>query len=41
MESKDTMFELLSSLEQIVLKKDASDTVLLTQKPNVFTEFEL
>lgn len=41
MESKDPMFELLSSLEQIVLKKDASDTVTLTQKPNVFTEFEL
>ncbi|EKK4013012.1 HTH-type transcriptional regulator [Cronobacter sakazakii] len=41
MESKDPMFELLSSLEQIVLKKDAADTVTLTQKPNVFTEFEL
>ncbi|WP_319724087.1 HTH-type transcriptional regulator [Cronobacter sakazakii] len=41
MESKDPMFELLSSLEQIVLKKDASYTVTLTQKPNVFTEFEL
>ncbi|EOI5728949.1 HTH-type transcriptional regulator [Cronobacter malonaticus] len=41
MESKDPMFELLSSLEQIVLKKDTSDTVTLTQKPNVFTEFEL
>ncbi|ELY6329974.1 HTH-type transcriptional regulator [Cronobacter malonaticus] len=41
MESKDPMFELLSSLEQIVLKKDASDTVTLAQKPNVFTEFEL
>lgn len=32
MESKDPMFELLSSLEQIVLKKDASDTVTLAQK---------
>ncbi|ELY3760387.1 HTH-type transcriptional regulator [Cronobacter universalis] len=41
MESKDPMFELLSSLEQIVLKKDVSDTVTLPQKPNVFSEFEL
>ncbi|EOC1520735.1 HTH-type transcriptional regulator [Cronobacter turicensis] len=41
MESKDPMFELLSSLEQIVLKKDASETVTLAQKPSVFTEFEL
>ena len=41
MESKDPMFELLSSLEQIVLEKDASETVTLAQKPSVFTEFEL
>ncbi|ELY4322954.1 HTH-type transcriptional regulator [Cronobacter turicensis] len=41
MESKDPMFELLSSLEQIVLKKDASETVTLAQKSSVFTEFEL
>ncbi|EOC0010187.1 HTH-type transcriptional regulator [Cronobacter turicensis] len=41
MESKDPMFELLSSLEQIVLKKDVSETVTLAQKPSVFTEFEL
>ncbi|ELY4575237.1 HTH-type transcriptional regulator [Cronobacter turicensis] len=41
MESKDPMFELLSSLEQIVLKKDASEKVTLAQKPSVFTEFEL
>ncbi|ALB56653.1 HTH-type transcriptional regulator [Cronobacter turicensis] len=41
MESKDPMFELLSSLEQIVLKKDVSDTVTLPQKPNAFSEFEL
>jgi len=39
MESKDTMFELLTSLEQIVFK-DLSQTVILTQKSNPFTEFE-
>jgi len=39
MESKDTMFELLTSLEQIVFK-DLSQTVTLSQKSNPFTEFE-
>ncbi|WP_370607895.1 HTH-type transcriptional regulator [Citrobacter meridianamericanus] len=39
MEYKDPMFELLSSLEQIVFK-DVSQTVALTQKTNPFTEFE-
>lgn len=39
MEYKDPMFELLSSLEQIVFK-DVSQTVTLTQKTNPFTEFE-
>ena len=39
MESKDPMFELLTSLEQIVFK-DLSQTVILTQKSNPFTEFE-
>ncbi|ELY3983493.1 HTH-type transcriptional regulator [Cronobacter muytjensii] len=41
MESKDPMFELLSSLEQIVFKKDVAETVTLAQKPNAFSEFEL
>ncbi|POT55581.1 transcriptional regulator [Citrobacter amalonaticus] len=39
MEYKDPMFELLSSLEQIVFK-DESSRVTLTSKPNPFTEFE-
>jgi hypothetical protein len=34
MEYKDPMFELLSSLEQIVFK-DVSQTVTLTQKPTL------
>ena len=37
MEYKDPMFELLSSLEQIVFK-DVSQTVTLTQKTKPFTE---
>ncbi|ALB64524.1 transcriptional regulator [Cronobacter condimenti 1330] len=41
MESKDPMFELLSSLEQIVFKKDVCETVTAAQKSNVFSEFEL
>ncbi|MDY1037605.1 HTH-type transcriptional regulator [Enterobacteriaceae bacterium RIT714] len=39
MESKDPMFELLSSLEQIVFK-ELSQTITPNQKPNPFTEFE-
>lgn len=39
MESKDPMYELLSSLEQIVFKDD-SQRMSLTQKPTAFTEFE-
>jgi putative transcriptional regulator len=39
MESKDPMFELMSSLEQIVFKDD-SQRITLTQKPTAFTEFE-
>ncbi|HFZ8994715.1 TPA: HTH-type transcriptional regulator [Citrobacter freundii] len=39
MEYKDPMFELLSSLEQIVFK-DESSKVTLTSKSNPFTEFE-
>ena len=39
MELKDPMFELLSSLEQIVFKDD-SQIVNLTQQPSAFTEFE-
>lgn len=39
MEYKDPMFELLSSLEQIVFK-DVSQTIILTNKLNPFTEFE-
>lgn len=39
MEYKDPMFELLSSLEQIVFK-DTPQTITLTQKPSAFTEFE-
>jgi len=33
------MFELLSSLEQIIFKDD-SQRITLTQKPTAFTEFE-
>ena len=40
MELKDPMFDLLSSLEQIVFK-DAPQTVTRSQKSNPFTEFEL
>ncbi|MBM3074307.1 HTH-type transcriptional regulator [Enterobacter sp. RHBSTW-00994] len=39
MEYKDPMFELLSSLEQIVFK-DVPQTITLPQKSNPFTEFE-
>ena len=39
MESKDPMFELLSSLEQIIFK-DVPPTVTLNQKSNPFSEFE-
>lgn len=41
MENKDPMFELLSSLEQIVFK-DVTQTVTVTlpQKPGSFNEFE-
>ncbi|URN99470.1 HTH-type transcriptional regulator [Leclercia adecarboxylata] len=39
MELKDPMFDLLSSLEQIVFK-DVPQTVTLNQKSNPFTEFE-
>lgn len=39
MEYTDPMFELLSSLEQIVFK-DETRKITLTQKPNPFTEFE-
>lgn len=39
MESKDPMFELLTSLEQIVFK-DLSQTVTVSKKSNPFTEFE-
>ncbi|MGY5954854.1 HTH-type transcriptional regulator [Kosakonia sp. BK9b] len=40
MEYKDPVFELLSSLEQIVLKSDVTQPVTLSQKPNTFNEFE-
>ena len=40
MEYKDPMFELLSSLEQIVFKKDVTQAVNLNQKLNTFNEFE-
>ena len=40
MEYKDPMFELLSSLEQIVLKKDVTQTVNPSKKPNSFNDFE-
>jgi len=39
MELKDPMFDLLSSLEQIVFK-DVPQTVTRSQKSNPFTEFE-
>ncbi|MEJ5073788.1 HTH-type transcriptional regulator [Enterobacter ludwigii] len=39
MTNKDPMYELLSSLEQIVFKDD-SQRMTLTQKPTAFTEFE-
>jgi len=39
MELKDPMFDLLSSLEQIVFK-DKPQTVTRSQKSNPFTEFE-
>lgn len=39
MESKDPMFELLSSLEQIVFKEESSK-IALTQKQSPFSEFE-
>ncbi|WP_437887823.1 HTH-type transcriptional regulator [Phytobacter sp. V91] len=39
MEYKDPMYELLSSLEQIVFK-DVTQTVTLAQKTNSFNEFE-
>lgn len=39
MELKDPMFDLLSSLEQIVFK-DKPQTVNRSQKSNPFTEFE-
>jgi putative transcriptional regulator len=38
MEYKDPMFELLSSLEQIVFKDN--QMVTMKQKPNAFSEFE-
>ena len=40
MEFKDPMVELLSSLEQIVFKKEITQAVILSQKPNSFNEFE-
>ncbi|KAA1048253.1 HTH-type transcriptional regulator [Pseudocitrobacter sp. 73] len=39
MEEKDSTFELLSSLEEIVFK-DASSMINLTPKPSIFSEFE-
>ena len=39
MESKDTMFELLTSLEQIVFK-DISQTIAQPRKQTAFSEFE-
>jgi len=39
MENKDPMFELLSSLEQIVFK-DVTQAVTPAQKMNTFNEFE-
>ncbi|MCL6743092.1 MULTISPECIES: HTH-type transcriptional regulator [Kosakonia] len=40
MEYKDPEFELLSSLEQIVFKKDVTQPVTLSKKPNFFSDFE-
>nr|WP_318383518.1 HTH-type transcriptional regulator [uncultured Enterobacter sp.] len=40
MEYKDPMFELLSSLEQIVFKDVSQQKVTYNQKPNPFSEFE-
>lgn len=40
MEYKDPMFELLSSLEQIVFKNEVTQTVTLSKKPNSFNDFE-
>ncbi|MCU6668416.1 HTH-type transcriptional regulator [Enterobacteriaceae bacterium H4N4] len=39
MELKDPMYDLLSSLEQIVFK-DVPQTIVLQQKSNPFTEYE-
>lgn len=39
MESKDPMFELLSSLEHIVFKEESSK-IALTHTPSPFSEFE-
>ena len=41
MEYKEPMFELLSSLEQIVFKKDVAQPVTLSKKQNTFNDFEL
>lgn len=40
MEYKDPMFELLSSLEQIVFKKDVTQPVTLSQKASSLNDFE-
>lgn len=40
MEYKDPMFELLSSLEQIVLKNEVTQPVTLSKNPNSFSDFE-
>ncbi len=40
MELKDPMFELLSSLEQIVFKNEVAQVLALSQKPGSFSEFE-
>lgn len=40
MEYKDPMFELLSSLEQIVFKDVTQTVTLTTQKPGSLNEFE-
>ena len=40
MEYKDPMFELLSSLEQIVFKKEVTKTVTLGHKANSISDFE-
>ncbi|WLI78094.1 HTH-type transcriptional regulator [Kosakonia sp. H02] len=41
MEYKDPMFELMSSLEQIVFKKDVAQPVTLSKKTNSLNDFEL